>query len=231
MYTEKEQNKIIERMLKNSEKLSKDIKTMKSNSATTKNVENKRVVVTISDGDNLKNKIVKRGYLKADEMNNFLLLHVVSQILTGQRKAPSRMGRFGYEGTVWDDWLNKGIITKEQKKNLKMANTYIRKFVDDAFTNNLDVKTKDTVVKKSSNWSFRLMDDYTVQKIYRMLEAKKEFSLTKDEFFDFVEAKMEMSCKGCTKNRCECKLHDLFDANFVPPINEDKECPNCEYAY
>lgn len=226
MFKNQNENEIIERMIKNSKKISKDLQKKPVNVA-----NNDRVVVTISDGKNLKERVVKRGYLKADEMNNFLILHVISQIMTGIRKAPSKMHKLNYENTMWDDWMNKGILTKEQKKNLKMANTYIRKFVDDVFTNNLDVKTKDTLVKKSVNWSFRLMDDYTLQKLYRMLETRKEFSLNKDEFLDLIEAKMEMSCKGCTKNRCECETHKFFDDNFIPPINEDLEKCNCEYAY
>lgn len=75
------------------------------------------------------------------------------------------------------------------------------------------------------------MDDYTLQKLYRLLEAKKDYTLTKDEFIDLIEAKMEMSCKGCTKNRCECDTHKFFEDNFIPPINEDSDKCNCEYAY
>lgn len=193
--------------------------------------DGKEIYIKIKDGDNLKNKVIKRGYLKADEMNNFLVAHVTCQLLSGERKAPTKDHVLTPQKALWDEWLGKGIITKEQKKNIKMGYTYFRKFLDDVFENNLDVKTKDTISKKSSNWSFRLMDDYTVQKIYRMLEAQKEVNMSTDEFYDLIEAKMHVSCKGCTKNRCECDFHTFLDSKFVPPMREDSECVNCEYAY
>ena len=114
---------------------------------------------------------------------------------------------------------------------MKTAFTFMRKFLDDVFSNNLDIKTKNTVSKKSVNWSFRLMDDYTVQKIYKMLNNQQEVYMSTDEFYDLIEAKMEMSCKGCTKDRCECDFQTFLEDRFVPPMNEKAECENCEYAY
>lgn len=189
------------------------------------------VAFRICDGENVKKRIVKRGYLKSDELNNFLVCHVMTQLLSGDRKAPCAENKPSEYKAMWEEWTERGILTKEQKKNMKTGFTYLRKFLDDVFQNNLDIKSKDIVSKKSVNWSFRLMDDYTVQKIYTMLSNQQEIHMSKDDFYDLVETKMHVSCKGCTKNRCECDFHTFLENRFVPPMNEKAECVNCEYAY
>lgn len=219
--------------------MSKNIKTKKIVSAG-KMMENgitiattntgETVAIRITDGENLKKRIVKRGYLKHDELNNFLICHVMTQLLSGERKAPTSQHQVGVT-PMWDEWIEKGILTKEQRKNMKTGFTFLRKFLDDVFENNLDIKTKDVIAKKSANWSFRLMDDYTVQNIYKMLNNQQEVHMSTEHFYDLIEAKMHMSCKGCTKNRCECDFHTFLESRFVPPMNDKAECTNCEYAY
>ena len=111
------------------------------------------------------------------------------------------------------------------------ATTYFNKFINDVFNNNFDLTTKDKIIQQIAKFDFRLIDDYTVQKIYSLMNSTtKEFHMDKDDFFDLVEAKMEMSCKGCTKDRNECELRQFLEDRFVPPINEGSQC-NCEYSY
>lgn len=197
-------------------------------------LDNGEVIQTkITTGKNLLDKSIKRGYLKHDEMNNFLVIHVMSQLISGRKKAPTAKPTDTIT-PMWEEWSERGIMTKEQKKNLKTAFTYLRKFVDDVFDNNLDIKTKDNIVRKSANWAFRLMDDYTVQKLYAMLDRQKDICITTDEFYDLLESKMHLTCNGCTKNRCECEFHTFLESKFVPPMNErlkGEDEINCEYAY
>lgn len=188
-------------------------------------IKNGQMIVKIEDGINLKEKKVKRGYLRADEMNNFIMCYTIAQLIEGKRSAQRKE-----VPPMWEVWENSGIITKEQKKNLKTAHTFLTKFVNDVFANNLDVKTKDNVVKKNMKWEFKLIDDYTVQKLYKMLSNMSEVNMTTQEFYDLVDSKMYVECRGCTKNRCECELHSFFEQRLVPPMDEGKEC-NCEYAY
>lgn len=190
-----------------------------------KEIVNGQLVVKLEDGINLKEKKVKRGYLKAEEMNNFLMCYTIAQLIEGKRSTQRKE-----VPPMWETWEQSGIITKEQKKNLKTAHTFLTKFVNDVFANNLDIKTKDNVVKKNMKWEFKLIDDYTVQKLYKMLSNMSEVKMTTHEFYDLVDSKMFVDCKGCTKNRCECELHSFFEERFVPPVDEGKEC-NCEYAY
>lgn len=187
---------------------------------------NKTVIYELENGKNLRNREVKRGYLNRDELNVFMMLSSLSMLIAGERNLNLKKSP-----PIWDTWIEKGIMTPEQKKNLKTAHTFFNKFINDVFNNNLDITSKDKIIAQLTKFDFRLTDDYTIKKIYKLMEsASKEFHLNQDEFFDLVEAKMEFSCKGCTKDRNTCETRILFESRFIPPVNEGSQC-NCEYSY
>lgn len=191
-----------------------------------KKEQNGKIIAQMETGKNVRERLVKRGYLNREEYNNFLMLLSLNMLVIGERSLDCKA-----TPPMWDTWVEKGIMTPEQKKNLKMATTYFNKFINDVFNNNFDLTTKDKIIQQIAKFDFRLIDDYTVQKIYSLMNSTtKEFHMDKDDFFDLVEAKMEMSCKGCTKDRNECELRQFLEDRFVPPINEGSEC-NCEYSY
>jgi len=179
-------------------------------------------------GDNCKNRTVKRGYLGSDEVNIFMNMFACVQLVEGVRNL-----EYKESSEAWGIWKEKGIITPEQQKNLKLFVTYGAKFLNDVFNNNLDSGTKDSLSKKLLNYDYRITDDYTLRKVYAMFEGDKEYSISKDNFFDMVESKMITDCKGCTKCRDNCDTFKLFDDYLVPPVSENSACtqPNCEYAY
>ena len=185
------------------------------------------------DGDNVRNRVVKRGYLRQEEMNQIMMLGATHQLLMGFRSLTG----VGDQVPVWEKFETSGIITKEQIKYLKMATTYQRKFFESFIQDNLDRKTKETLDKRLKKWELRLMDDYQVKKLENMLAKSGERTLTLEEFFEFVDARLFAECKGCTKDRSECKLRDFYEANFVPPVEDlgkiecgEVKC-NCEYSY
>lgn len=179
----------------------------------------------LTNGKNIETKEIKRGYLRQDELNNFLMIFTVAQLIEGTRSVQHKK-----QPPMWETWESSGIITKEQRKNLKMALTYMKKFSSSVFNDNLDVKTKENVLKKNVKWEFKLIDDYTVQKIYSMIKNIKEVQLTLDEFYDMVDASLYVRCRNCSKDRNECTFRDFLEDKMVPKPN-DGECPNCEYAY
>lgn len=180
----------------------------------------------LSTGENLKDKSVRRGYYNTSEHNVFMMLTTINMLLNGERGIDGKRTK-----PVWELWTDSKIMTPAQKKNIKMASTYFGKFVNDVFNNNLDITTKQKILKQLTKYDFRLIDDYTVKQIYNLMKSStKEFKVEHDMFLDLVEAKMEMTCKGCTKDRNECKLREFFEEKFVPGINEGEEC-NCEYSY
>ena len=184
------------------------------------------------DGDNVRNRAVKRGYLRQEEMNQIMMLGATHQLLMGFRSLTG----VGDQVPVWEKFETSGIITKEQIKYLKMATTYQRKFLDSFIDENLDRKTKEVIAKRIAKWELRVADDYQIKKLEKMLSKCGERTLTLGEFHSLIDGKLYAECKGCTKDRSECKLRDFYEANFVPPVEDlglvDGELAcNCEYSY
>ena len=186
-----------------------------------------------TDGNNLREKKVARGYLRQEEMNYVVMLASTYQLLMGFRG----LHGVGDREPAWEKFQKSGIITKEQIKYIKMATTYQRKFLDSFIGDNLDRKTKETISKRLAKWELRVADDYQIKRLENLLKRNKEINLSLDEFYSLIDAKLYAECKGCTKNRNGCKLRDFYEAKFIPPIehwmetgNEEVAC-NCEYAY
>ena len=193
----------------------------------------KKGFAVFTDGNNLREKKVTRGYLRQEEMNQIVMLASTYQLLMGFRS----LHGVGDKEPVWERFQKSGIITKEQIKYIKMATTYQRKFLDSFIGDNLDRKTKETISKRLAKWELRVADDYQIKRLENLLKRNKEINLSLDEFYSLIDAKLYAECKGCTKNRNECKLRDFYEAKFIPPIehwmetgNEEVAC-NCEYAY
>ena len=193
----------------------------------------KRGFKVFTDGNNLREKKVARGYLRQEEMNQVVMLASTYQLLMGFRSLHGA----GDKEPVWEKFEKSGIITKEQVKYIKMATTYQRKFLDSFVGDNLDRKSKEIISKRLAKWELRVADDYQIKRLENLLKRNKEINLSLDEFYSLIDAKLYAECKGCTKNRNECKLRDFYEAKFIPPIehwmetgNEEVAC-NCEYAY
>ena len=193
----------------------------------------KRGFKVFTDGNNLREKKVTRGYLRQEEMNQIAMLASTYQLLMGFRS----LHGVGDKEPVWEKFQKSGIVTKEQIKYIKMATTYQRKFLDSFIGDNLDRKTKETISKRLAKWELRVADDYQIKRLENLLKRNKEINLSLDEFYSLIDAKLYAECKGCTKNRNDCKLRDFYEAKFIPPIehwmetgNEEVAC-NCEYAY
>ena len=193
----------------------------------------KKGFTVFTDGNNLREKKVTRGYLRQEEMNQIVMLASTYQLLMGFRS----LHGVGDKEPVWERFQKSGIITKEQIKYIKMATTYQRKFLDSFIGDNLDRKTKETISKRLAKLELRVADDYQIKRLENLLKRNKEINLSLDEFYSLIDAKLYAECKGCTKNRNECKLRDFYEAKFIPPIehwmetgNEEVAC-NCEYAY
>lgn len=179
------------------------------------------------NGENFVNKTVKRGYLRREEENLLMTLMMVGALLDGSQGLFEKP-----DGPSWEMWERSGIITKEQRKYLKTATTYMKKFTDDVLRKNLDYKEKAKLLKKAEKFSFRLVDDYQLQKVYSLLQSSKEVRLDRGAFEDLIDGMLYSHCKGCAKDRTECKLRDFYDDYLIPhTIKEGEPCETCEYAY
>lgn len=131
--------------------------------------------------------------------------------------------------TVLEDWNKRGNLTKDEHRNLKAAGTYLTKFCQSVY-DRLSDKEKSQIDKRLQKFDFRLVDDYTLQKIYReMGDRMVNAVVPRDLFYKWCEEIMESNCKGCTKDWKECELHQVFEENFVPESTWNKD--NCRYTY
>ena len=71
----------------------------------------------IKDGINLRERKVKRGYLRQEEMNQIMMLGATHQLLMGIRSLTG----VGDCVPIWEKFEQSGIITKEQIKYLNFV--------------------------------------------------------------------------------------------------------------
>lgn len=169
---------------------------------------------------------IKRGYLNANEANNLVMIHTVQQLISGIRSIDGKSGGI----PQWESWAKSGIITKEQTKTLKTINTLMIKFINSVFENNLDVKTKDAIVKKVKKWEVKVVDDYTFQKIQNLMSGADHMNVPMDTVYELVAGSMQAKCRNCRGDRNNCDLHTAFIDLFVPP-SDCNWSDTCEYAH
>lgn len=165
-----------------------------------------------------------KDYLNADEKNQIMVFMSILQIMSGNR---------GINGpkliTVLEDWNKRGNLTKDEHKSLKFAETYLTKFCKSVY-DRLNDKEKVQIDKRLQKFDFRLVDDYTMQKIQRNINNHMEnAAVPRQQFYKWCEEIMDCNCKGCTKDWKDCELHQVFDENFIPESTWYLD--NCKYAY
>jgi hypothetical protein len=167
-----------------------------------------------------------RDYLNSIEKNQFMVLNSVLQLAIGIRNS-------GVDGpklkTMREEWTSRGNMTKEEHKNLKLAETYMSRFIMSVY-NRLSAKEKEQINKKLLKYDFKLVDDFTLQKVNRDIKDKIQNAvMPRQQFYDWTCEIMQVKCQGCKKDWNTCQLHQIFEDNFVPESSFD--CTNCKYAY
>jgi len=167
-----------------------------------------------------------RDYLNSNEKNQFMVLQSIVQLMDGLRNS-------GVDGpkisSMLEDWKSRGNITKEEHKNLKTAETFLRKFLSSVYER-LSPKDQDQLKKKLVKFDFKLIDDYTLKQIDRNIADKiNNATMPRQQFYDWCVEIMNVKCNGCTKDWNTCELFEVFDNNLVPESGFD--CKNCKYAY
>lgn len=167
-----------------------------------------------------------RDYLNSLEKNQYMVLLSIIQLMDGKRNT-------GADGpkikNMLEEWTNKNNMTKEEHKNLKMSETYLKKFATSVY-NRLSLKERQIIDKKLMKFDFKLVDDFTLKQVHRDITDKMVNAvMPRSQFYDWCEEIMKVQCNGCTKDRNECKLYQVFEDNFVPESGFD--CSNCKFAY
>jgi hypothetical protein len=167
-----------------------------------------------------------KDYLNKFEHNQFMVMNSVLQSILG-------VDNLGVDSpkikSMREDWSKRGNLTKEEHRSLKTAETYMEKFIMSVY-NRLSPKEQTQIQKKLLNYSFKLVDDYTMTKVNRDIKDKMQHAvMPRQQFYDWSCDIMEVKCNGCTKDWNTCDLHQVFEDNFVPESGFD--CANCKYAY
>ncbi|WML38686.1 DUF5651 domain-containing protein [Neobacillus sp. OS1-2] len=167
-----------------------------------------------------------RDYLNSVEKNQFMVMNSVLQMAIGIRNQ-------GADGpklqTMREEWSKRENLSKDEHKSLKMAETYLSKFIMSVY-NRLSPKEQEQIQKKLMKYDFKLVDDYTLKQVNRDIKDKMANAvMPRQQFYDWCVDIMEVKCNGCSKDWNTCPLYQVFDDNFVPESGFD--CSNCKYAY
>lgn len=167
-----------------------------------------------------------KEYLNGTEKNQYMVLKSIAQMMDGKRHGEGAGIKLG---TMLEEWKNHDNMTKDEHKNLKMAMTYLNKFLD-SVNARLNQREQDIIAKKLVKFDFRLMDDFTMKKIFRDIQERMVNAVVpREQFYDWTNEIMAIKCNGCTKSCNECELHKIFDDNFIPESGYD--LPSCPYAF
>lgn len=171
-------------------------------------------------------ELIVRDYLNSIEKNQFMVMNSVLQMVIGIRNTGVDAPKLQ---TMRDEWTKRGNMTKEEHKSLKMAETYMGKFIMSVY-HRLSPKEKEQIHKKLMKYDFKLVDDYTLKQVNRDIKDKMVNAvIPRHQFYDWCVEIMEVKCNGCTKDWNTCDLHQVFENNFVPESGFD--CSNCKFAY
>ncbi|MEC0841961.1 DUF5651 domain-containing protein [Bacillus spizizenii] len=167
-----------------------------------------------------------RDYLNSHETNQYMVLASVLQLMEGKRNTGVNGPKIS---TMLEEWKARDNLTKDEHRSLKTADTYLKKFVESVF-DRLSPREQKAIMKRLKKFDFRLVDDFTLQKIKRDVSDRMVNAVVpREQFNDWCEQIMALQCKSCTKDCNTCPLYEVFDDNFVPESSFN--LPNCKYAY
>ncbi|MCX7903259.1 MAG: DUF5651 domain-containing protein [Caloramator sp.] len=120
-----------------------------------------------------------------------------------------------------------GLLSKEAKKNLKAAQSYLFKAIRE-INNMLDEKELDKHDRFLRKFRIALLDTENVvdrDKIRKIEQYGDKFVLTHEEFLQLAENAIEITCKNCNKEDYKnCRYFNLMFELEVDPINQNG-CP------
>lgn len=165
-----------------------------------------------------------KDYLNAEERNQLMVFMAILQMFSGNRGITGACGK-----NIVDDWSSRNNMTKDEQKSIKMAQTYLKKFCDSVIAR-MNPQEQENIKKRLIKFDFRLVDDFTLQKVYRDMKDKLVNAVVpREQFGNWCNEIMYQNCNGCTKHWKGCRLHEVFEDNFIPESSWGLE--NCRYAY
>jgi len=157
---------------------------------------------------------MKRNYLNKDELNDMLLIGGLMDTSAKIRKG----------------WKDRGMMSAEQHKQVKIAETYLKKFYTGVLEQ-LPVKEVRKLHNYLKEFHFKIYDKYTQNIVFGEYEdACKVMYMTREMFFDWTCEIIDIKCRNCTKCWDGCTFYEMLQANLIPePTGFDR--PNCRYSF
>lgn len=127
--------------------------------------------------------------------------------------------------------LEGNALNKKEIGNLKRAGTFAMKAVTSVLgrINPTAVKT----FQRSAKGSKIQLDTYGDREIdfkKRESDYKAAYEQNKD-YFKLVELMLDINCKNCTKQGCECDIYKEFEEQNIFEFDGMDKCQNCRFAY
>lgn len=167
-------------------------------------------------------KELKRDYLTSEEKNFYMVTKSFIQMVQGERTFDNRVA-----DDVWEEWKKRGMITPSMQRALKTATTNLKKFCYE-LEENLSESTLKTLRKQLEKFDYKIIDDYTLSKIFRDATDNMRYAVIEREKLEpILQDIAAVRCVGCTSCYDKCPLHHMLDDISTPFVGEE---PNCPYA-
>lgn len=162
----------------------------------------------------------KRKYLNGEEKNFYMVSKSFIQMINGERNLNNKI-----TNEIWIEWSRRGMLTPSMQKNIKLVRSYLNKFCDE-LEENLDEEERIKLEKQLIKFDYRLIDDYTIKKLFRDLEDRVQYVvMERKRFMPIVEELAEVKCVGCKEDYKECLLYKAFDDVDLLRVDEESNCP------
>lgn len=171
-----------------------------------------------------KGKEIKRRYLNEEERNIYIVLSSIANELNGEfiRENSNKVETLKSLAEKWED---KDFITKDERKNLKSAASYLNKFLNSVYAR-LDKKTQEMLMKKFMTAEFKINDVYFENLIKRYFKEREKNVVLEYETIDaVVEDIAGVYCVGCNHDYQNCPIYELYDKCGYQKLGEKDNCP------
>lgn len=167
---------------------------------------------------------LKREYLTTEERNFYMVAKSFVQNMDGLRSFENRA-----TDKIWDNWNKRGMITPNMTKNIKMANTYLKKFLLEV-EQNLNRTERAKLKAMVEKFDYKLVTDYQLSRLLRDISNNLKYAVFEREIFqDVIDEIANCNCVGCTKNYENCNIYKMFNEMHLEFPYENSNCPfSCE---
>lgn len=133
--------------------------------------------------------------------------------------------------TIEQAWGERGNLTKEELKALRMVKTWGKKFIESVLKRQNDTSLKAT--GRAIRSSELILDykgqlDELLKK--RCSDINKSYEENRD-YFSLIELLMHYNCKNCSRKCTECLIYPEFEKHNVPEFSGWENLKNCKYSY